>query len=56
MTPLEQILEKQRQLQLQFAVWMAAKKQQEVLTFRRANGDLVEHHPDGTEKVVQYAE
>ncbi len=51
----EQLLEQQRQLHLLFSAWFADKKQREILTYRKPNGDLVEHHPDGTEKVIQYA-
>lgn len=50
-----EILEYQRQLHIQFKAWMEDKKKREVLTFRRANGDIVEHYPDGTEKVIKYA-
>lgn len=38
-----------------FKAWMTEKKQHEVLTFRRANGDLIEHYPNGVEKVIEYA-
>lgn len=55
MTEREQILEKQRQLHILFKAWMADKKQHEILTYRKPNGDLVEHHPDGTEKIIEYA-
>lgn len=51
----QKILEQQRQMHILFRAWMAEKKQHEVLTFRRANGDLIEHHPNGVEKVIEYA-
>lgn len=51
----EQILEQQRQLHLLFKAWMDDKKKREVLTFKRANGDIVDHYPDGTEVVIEYA-
>lgn len=31
------------------------QKTREVLTYRRENGDLIEHHPDGSEKVIKHA-
>ncbi|WP_169835300.1 hypothetical protein [Haemophilus paracuniculus] len=55
MTKREQILEQQRQLHLLFKAWMDDKKKREVLTFMRPNGNIVEHYPDGTEKVIKYA-
>lgn len=50
-----EILEKQRQLQIQFKAWMDDKKTREILTFMRPNGNIVKHYPDGTEKVIKYA-
>ena len=41
MTKREEILAKQRQLKVLFSAWMAEKKQHEIVTFRRENGDLV---------------
>lgn len=32
------------------------RKKHEVLTYRRENGDLIQHYPDGTEKVIEYAQ
>ncbi|WP_018652338.1 hypothetical protein [Actinobacillus capsulatus] len=55
MTKIEQIREQQRQLHLLFKAWMDDKKKREVLTFMRPNGNIVEHYPDGTEKVIKYA-
>ncbi|EER46495.1 hypothetical protein Q7526_10835 [Glaesserella parasuis] len=55
MTKIEQIREQQRQLQIQFKAWMDDKKKREVLTFMRPNGNIVEHYPDNTEKVIKYA-
>lgn len=52
---LKQIKEQQRQLHILFKAWMDDKKTREVLTFQRANGDIVDHYPDGTEVVVKYA-
>jgi len=51
----EELLEQQRRMHILFEAWMNDKKTREVLTYRRANGDLVEHHPDGSEKVIEYA-
>lgn len=56
MTKIEQIREQQRQLQIQFKAWMDDKKKHEVLTFQRPNGDIVDHYPDGTEIVIEYAQ
>ena len=55
MTKREEILAKQRQLKVLFSAWMAEKKQHEIVTFRRENGDLVEHYPNGTERVISHA-
>lgn len=51
-----EILEKQRQLQIQFKAWIEDKKTREVLTFMRPNSNIVEHYSDGTEKVIKYAQ
>ncbi len=56
MTKIEQIREQQRQLQIQFKAWMDDKKKREVLTYRRENGDLIEHHPNGFIRVIEYAQ
>ena len=56
MTKREEILAKQRQLKVLFSAWMAEKTQHEIVTFRRENGDLVEHYPNGTERVSSHAE
>lgn len=50
-----EILEHQRQLHIVFKAWMDDKKKREVLTFMKPNGDIVDHYPDGTEKVIKYA-
>ncbi|MCP2040668.1 hypothetical protein L1281_001257 [Neisseria sp. HSC-16F19] len=50
-----QILEQHRRMLVLFNAWMDDKKKREVVTYRRENGDLIEHHPDGTEKVIEYA-
>lgn len=55
MTKREELLEQQRRLHVIFEAWMNDKKQREVLTFERENGDLVEHYPNGEEKVIEYA-
>lgn len=55
MTKREELLEQQRQLHIVFEAWMNDKKQREMLTFERENGDLVEHYPNGEEKVIRYA-
>ncbi|MCW9709444.1 hypothetical protein L5B71_00840 [Avibacterium sp. 21-586] len=51
----EEIIEQQRQLHILFKAWMDDKKKREVLTFKRPNGDIVDHYPDGTEVVIEYA-
>lgn len=51
----QQIAEHQRQLHIQFKAWMDDKKKREVLTFKRPNGNIVDHYPDGTEVVIEYA-
>lgn len=56
MTSREELLKKQRELDILFTAWFEEKKKHEVLTYRRENGDLIQHYPDGTEKVIQYAE
>ncbi|WP_165772793.1 hypothetical protein [Caviibacterium pharyngocola] len=55
MTKQEQIAEQQRQLHILFDAWMADKKKREVVTFKRPNGDIVDHYPDGTEVIIEYA-
>ncbi|ACA32470.1 hypothetical protein [Histophilus somni] len=56
MTSREELLKKQRELDILFTAWFEEKKKHEVLTYRRENGDLIQHYPDGTEKVIKYAE
>ncbi|MEG9546333.1 hypothetical protein V6W75_10085 [Mannheimia sp. HC-2023] len=56
MTSREELLKKQRELDILFTAWFEEKKKHEVLTYRRENGDLIQHYPDGTEKVIQYAD
>ncbi|OOF38231.1 hypothetical protein BKK49_10070 [Rodentibacter rarus] len=48
----EEVLERQRQLHIVFKAWMEDKKKREVLTFRRPNGNIVRHYPDGHEEVI----
>ena len=55
MTKREQLLEQQRQLEIRFTAWMEDKKKREVLTFKRPNGNVVRHFPDGHEEVIEYA-
>lgn len=45
MTKREEILKKQRELDVLFTAWMNEKKKHEVLTFQR---------PDSIEKVIRY--
>ena len=52
----EQILEQQRQLHVLFSAWIADKKQREILTYRKPNGDLIEHYPNDEEKIIEYAQ
>ncbi|MDG2917138.1 hypothetical protein P7M46_03825 [Bisgaard Taxon 10/6] len=51
-----EILEKQRQLDSLFSAWFEDKKKHEMVVYRRENGDLIEHYPDGTIKVIEYAQ
>lgn len=51
----EEILAKQRQLDILFMAWMEEKKKHEILTFQRKNGDIIQHYPNGEVKVIQYA-
>ena len=51
----EQILAEQHRLKVLFSAWMAEKMKHEVLTFKKRDGRIVEHYPDGTEKVIGYA-
>ncbi|MDO4907668.1 hypothetical protein [Neisseria sp.] len=54
MTKREELLEQQRRLHVVFEAWMNDKKQREILTFERENGDIVRHHPDGREEIIVY--
>ncbi|AGH37681.1 hypothetical protein F542_17950 [Bibersteinia trehalosi USDA-ARS-USMARC-188] len=56
MTSKEELLRKQQELDILFTAWFEEKKKHEVLTYRRENGDLIQHYPDGTEKVIKYAQ
>lgn len=56
MTTFEELLKKQKELEILFDAWMTEKKKYEVVTYRQSNGDLVEHYPDGKIRVVQYAQ
>lgn len=51
----QEILERQKQLKILFSAWMKEKMKHEVLTFQKRDGRIVEHYPDGSEKVVGYA-
>lgn len=53
MTRHEQILEQQRQMSVLFEAWISDKEKREVLTYRKENGDLIRHHPDGREEVIE---
>ncbi|MDY4593818.1 MAG: hypothetical protein SO424_01945 [[Pasteurella] aerogenes] len=56
MTSREELLKKQRELEVLFRAWFEEKKKHEVLTYRRENGDLIEHHPNGFIRVIEYAQ
>lgn len=56
MTKREEILKKQRELDVLFTAWMNEKKKHEILTYRQENGDLIEHYPNGNIKVIEYAQ
>ncbi|QQF78362.1 hypothetical protein [Histophilus somni] len=47
MTSREELLKKQRERDILFTAWFEEKKKYEVLTYRRENGDLIQHYPDG---------
>mgnify|MGYP000870524304 FL=1 len=51
----QEILERQKQLKILFSAWMKEKMKHEVITFQKRDGRIVEHYPDGSEKVVGYA-
>ena len=36
-----------------FEAWISDKEKREVLTYRKENGDLIRHHPDGREEVIE---
>ena len=51
----EEVLAEQQRLKVLFSAWMAEKMKHEVLTFGKPDGRIVQHYPDGTEKVIGYA-
>lgn len=51
----EEILAQQKQLKILFSAWMKEKMKHEVITFQKRDGNIVEHYPNGTEKIVGYA-
>lgn len=51
----DEILKKQKELDILFTAWMNEKKKHEILTFQRKNGDIIQHYPNGEIKVIQYA-
>ena len=55
MTEREEIIQQQKQLKVLFSAWMKEKMNHEVITFQKRDGRIVEHYPDGTEKIVAYA-
>lgn len=56
MTKREELLKKQKELDILFTAWMNEKKKNEMVTYRQKNGDLIEHYPDGSVRVVEYAQ
>lgn len=54
MTEREKIIQQQKQLKVLFSAWMKEKMNHEVITFQKRDGRIVEHYPDGTEKIVAY--
>lgn len=52
----DEILQKQKELDVLFSAWIAEKKKKEVLTFQKKDGSIVEHHPNGAVKVIRYAQ
>ena len=55
MTEREKIIQQQKQLKVLFSACMKEKMNHEVITFQKRDGRIVEHYPDGSEKVVGYA-
>ena len=55
MTEREKIIQQQKQLKVLFSAWMKEKMNHEAITFQKRDGRIVEHYPDGSEKVVGYA-
>ena len=51
----DEILAQQKQLKILFSAWMKEKMSHEVVTFQKRDGNIVEHYPDGSEKIVGYA-
>lgn len=51
----EEIVQKQKELDILFSAWIAEKKKHEVLTFQQKNGQIIEHYPDGAVKVIKNA-
>ena len=51
----EEILAEQHRLKVLFSAWMAEKMKHEVLTFKKRDGRIVEHYPDGKEEIIGYA-
>lgn len=51
----EEILAQQKQLKTLFSAWMKEKMKNEIVVFQKRNGNIVEHYPDGTEKIIGYA-
>ena len=53
MTSKEELLRKQQELDILFTAWFEEKKKHEVLTYRRENGNLIHHYPDGREEIIK---
>lgn len=55
MTEREKIIQQQKQLKTLFSVWMKEKMNHRDGYLSKNDGNIVEHYPDGLEKIVAYA-
>ncbi|TNH05418.1 hypothetical protein FHQ26_00120 [Testudinibacter sp. TR-2022] len=52
---LRQIERKQAILKATFTAWMNEKMKDEVVCYMDKQGNIVNHYPDGTEKIIKHA-
>lgn len=50
-----QIERKQAILKATFTAWMNEKMKDEVVCYMDKQGNIVEHYPNGSEKIIEYA-